>query len=142
MRYAIAQNAKQFNDIFEDSTLFADVSTPAAEKHYEELDSELNARLRHLLSQALPRDAYHVNDDWWPNHTRYAYVNARHLTEDLLERIRGLLVAPYEDWRVQVVAHDSTDNQLGCALVHAHHTLIEPELCALLRVDAPPSKPR
>jgi hypothetical protein len=130
---------KEFDKAFKEEALIAEFSSPKDEEKYERIDAALIRLIRKEIRQHFGRNAKqqpHVNDDWWPNHTRYIEATPAHCTAAFLIALRRLLDNDYKDFRIQICVYEDTmdgKTYIGSMALHKDRVLIEKKLHALFQ---------
>ena len=131
-------SADQFIAQLDTEVIIAEFSSKEEEVAYEKLD----AFLTHLIKKRLEEqtgysedETWHVNEDWWPNHSRFVEINTKQCTLPLLTILHELLTEEFMVWRIIVWVYDDMFNgatNRGSVVLYADCVVIETELSKLL----------
>ncbi len=116
-------SADQFIAQLDTEVIIAEFSSKEEEVAYEKLD----AFLTHLIKKRLEEqtgysedETWHVNEDWWPNHSRFVEINTKQCTLPLLTILHELLTEEFMVWRIIVwwvyddMFNGATNSRVGC----------------------------
>lgn len=132
-----------FDRLFQEQALIADVSDKKREVEYERRDSFLIFLIRREVERHFGTDedrAPFVGDDWWPDHTRHMELTPEHCSPEFLGSLRSLLTDEYADYRIQLCVYaDKMDGKsyIGSLLLYADHAVVEKKLYTLLNRAEP-----
>ena len=127
---------KEFDKIFQEEALIAEFSSTKEEEKYERRDSALirliQKEIRLHFGQKAEQQPY-VNEDWWPNHTRYIDATPAHCTAAFLIALGRLLNNDYKDYRIQICVYEDLmdGTYIGSMALYNDRVLIEKKLHAL-----------
>jgi hypothetical protein len=130
---------KEFDKAFQEEALIAEFSSSQDEEEYERRDAALIRLIRKEIRQHFGRSAKKqpwVNDDWWPNHTRYLDATPAHCTAAFLIALRRLLNNDYKDYRIQICVYEDLmegTTYIGSMALYKDRVLIEKKLQALFQ---------
>lgn len=130
---------KEFDKRFKEEALIAEFSSDEEEEAYEERDSKLIRLMQKEVRQHFGRNEDEqpwINEDWWPNHTRYIDASPAHCTAPFLIALRGLLKDDYKDYRIQICVYEDPmegTTYIGSMALYKDRVLIEKKLHSLLQ---------
>lgn len=128
----------EFDRLFREQALIADVSDKKSEVEYERRDSFLISLIRREVERHFGTDedgTPFVGDDWWPDHTRHMELTPDHCSREFIGSLRSLLTGEFCDYRIQLCVYSDTmdgEKYIGSMALYAEHALIEKKLHALL----------
>ncbi|MBV9865743.1 MAG: hypothetical protein JO316_10355 [Abitibacteriaceae bacterium] len=105
----VTDRDSDFDVIFRESALIAKFITASDYERYAAKDERLSRKIEvvvnKLFKKKFTKEHVYISYDWWPDHTRGIHLDTESFHQEVFDSLRALLVAQYDEWRIQAVIY-------------------------------------
>lgn len=136
----VANTDGDFDTLLRGSALLANFVTGADRDRFSAKSRRLRQNIEGVCQSILKPTGmihhFHINYDWWPDHTRYVDLEAVAFDENLYDALHALLMDEFDEWRIQVVVYREFaqgESMIGSVLIWSDKLILDKRLYEWMR---------